>query len=321
MKVCIYGCGAIGGLLAVRLAAAGNEVSAVARGDHLAAIQSQGLKLQADEGLVRVTEKINASDDPARLGRQDAVFLTMKAHAVPAIAASIAPLLGENTVVVTATNGIPWWYFFGLANVGDAPELSSVDPGKKLWNAIGPERAVGCVVYPAAVVVEPGLVQHVFGDRFALGEPDGSNSRRVHSLSAVLSSAGFAAPVQSNIRVDIWTKLVANAAFNPVSVITGKTLGEMIDDDATCNLLRTIMDEVAAVAAAQGISPAMTADELIAATRKLGGHKTSMLQDFESGRALELGPVSGAVLELAALYGVEAPNLATVHQLVQARVL
>jgi len=320
MKICVYGCGAIGSLLAVRLSAAGNEVCAVARGEHLAAIQSGGLTLLAD-GTDSITAGIVASDDPALLGEQDFVFLTMKSHAVPAIADAIAPLLGEHTAVVTATNGIPWWYFCGVPNVSEPPELRSVDPGKKLWRAIGPERALGCVVYPAAVVVEPGVVKHVFGDRFAIGEPNGSSSQRIEALANCLQAAGFVAPIREDIRGDIWTKLVANAAFNPVSVITGKTLGGMIDDEATCNLLRNIMEEVTAVADAYGVATSMTADELIDATRQLGAHKTSMLQDFEAGRALELGPIVGAVRELGALRGVAVPNLTMVHQLVQSGML
>jgi 2-dehydropantoate 2-reductase len=320
MKICVYGCGAIGSLVAARLSAAGNEVCAVARGEHLAAIQSGGLTLLAD-GTDSITAGIVASDDPALLGEQDFVFLTMKSHAVPAIADAIEPLLGEHTAVVTATNGIPWWYFRGVPNVSEAPELRSVDPGKKLWRAIGPERALGCVVYPAAVLVEPGVVKHVFGDRFAIGEPDGASSQRIEALANCLQGAGFVAPIQEDIRGDIWTKLVANAAFNPVSVITGKTLGGMIDDEATCNLLRNIMEEVTAVADAYGVATSMTADELIDATRQLGAHKTSMLQDFEAGRALELGPIVGAVRELGALRGVAVPNLTMVYQLVQSGML
>lgn len=319
MKICVYGCGAIGSLLAVRLSAAGNDVCAVARGDHLQAIRTSGLTLLAQDDADSVTRHINASDDPSRLGEQDVVFLTMKSHAVPAIADSIAPLLGEQTVVVTATNGIPWWYFHGIAGSDAAPELVTVDPGKKLWNSIGPERALGCVVYPAAVVIEPGVVKHVFGDRFAIGEPDGRKSNRLTALADCLADAGFNAVIQKDIRVDIWTKLVANAAFNPVSVITGKTLGQMIDDEATCNLLRNIMEEVAAVAAACGIKTGMTAEDLITATRQLGGHKTSMLQDYEAGRELELRPLVGSVLELAGMTGVVTANLQMVADLLSAK--
>jgi 2-dehydropantoate 2-reductase len=317
MKVCVYGCGAIGSLIAVRLAAAGAIVSVVARGAHLDAIRSNGLQLVPLDGGEPETVQVVATDNPAELGEQDVVFLTMKSHAVPAVAAEIAPLLGDNTLVVTAANGIPWWYFHGLA--GDAREIASVDPGLKLWNAIGPERAIGCVVYPAAKIESPGVVRHVFGDRLTIGVPDGRSHARVNELAKLLESAGFVAPVQDDIRVDIWTKLVANAAFNPVSVMTGKTLGEMIDDQATCELLRKIMAEVVAVAAAYDVVPAMSPDELLAATRQLGSHKTSMLQDLEAGRSLELAPIVGAVIEMAGMSGVAVPNLTMAHQLAAAR--
>lgn len=318
MKICVYGCGAIGSLLAVRLAQAGAEVSVVARGEHLAAIRAHGLQLLSgvDE---RITARLPASENPAELGPQDVVLLTMKSHSVPAVAAEIAPLLRADTAVVTACNGIPWWYFYGLAENFGCPEIANVDPGRKLWDAIGPQHAIGSVVYPAATVIEPGVVQHVFGDRFAIGEPDGAGSERVRMLAAMLIAAGFDAPVRDDIRVDIWTKLIANAAFNPVSVITGLTLGAMINDEATCGLVRKIMAEVVEVAAAYGTESALTPDELIAATRQLGSHKTSMLQDFESGRSLELGPMVSAVVELAALRGVAVPNLAMCQQLVEAK--
>lgn len=319
MKICVYGCGAIGSLIAVRLAATDADVriSVVARGPHLDAIRANGLQLLPVEGgepeLVRVT----ATDDPAELGEQDIVFLTMKSHAVPAIVDKIAPLLGTHTLVVTAANGIPWWYFHGLP--GDVQEIASVDPGLKLWNAIGPRRAIGCVAYPAAKIESPGVVRHVFGDRLTIGVPDGSSRARVNELAKLLESAGFVAPVQDDIRIDIWTKLIANAAFNPVSVMTGKTLGEMIDDEATCGLLRKIMAEAVAVAAAYGVAPAMSPEELLEATRQLGGHKTSMLQDLEAGRGLELGPIVGAVIELAGMRGVPVPNLTMAYELAAAR--
>jgi len=316
MKVCVYGCGAIGSLLAVRLARSGAQTSVIARGPHLEAIQANGLTLLSADGGESLTEVVHASDDPAALGEQDVVFLTMKSHAVPAIAAAIAPLLGPDTVVVTAYNGIPWWYFYGLSDDLGCPELLSVDPEKKLWHAIGPERAVGCVVYPAAALESPGVVRHVFGDRFTIGEPNGRSSARLVAMAEALQSAGFDTSVAEEIRTDIWTKLVANAAFNPVSVITGKTLGAMLDDEATYRLLASIMAEVVGVARALGVEVPLAPVKLLEATRQLGHHKTSMLQDYEAGRPLELGPVIAAVLELAEWLGVDVSSLSMVYQLV-----
>jgi len=316
MRVCIYGCGAIGSLLAARLGHSGAETSVIARGSHLEAMQANGLTLLPIEGGERMTVALNAGDDPGEIGQQDAVFLTMKSHAVPAIADAIGPLLGPDTVVVTAYNGIPWWYFYGLADDLGCPELLSVDPGKKLWQTIGPQRALGSVVYPAAAIESPGVVRHVFGDRFALGEPDGRSSARLTDIAELLTTAGFDAPVSADVRSEIWTKLVANAAFNPVSVITGKTLGAMLDDEATYRLLAQIMAEVVGVARVLGVEVAMAPLKLLEATRQLGQHKTSMLQDYEAGRALELGPMVVAILELAEWLGVDVSNLNMVYQLV-----
>jgi 2-dehydropantoate 2-reductase len=313
MKICVYGCGAIGSLLAARLAQSGAEVCVLARGAHLHAMQSDGLTLIADKESAPDPVRIGASASPADFGEQDVVFLTMKSHTVVAIANDIEPLLGANTVVVTTGNGLPWWYFYGITDNPSAPELTSVDPERKLWQAIGPERAIGCVVYPAARIESPGIVRHVFGDRFALGEPDGSSSTRVATVAKLLQSAGFDAPVQVDIRTEIWTKLIANAAYNPVSVVTGQTLGEMIDDPATHRLLLTIMEEVTGIAHALQCDVPLTPLELIDATRPFGAHKTSMLQDFEAGRSLELGPVVDAVIEMAGLQGIAVDNLAKVR--------
>jgi len=316
MKVCVYGCGAIGGLLAARLATSGVDVSIIARGAQLAAIKADGLRLISVGGSAPLQVPFaRASATPAELGRQDFVFLTMKAHALAAVADDIGPLLGPDTAVISAGNGIPWWYFYGLENDFGAPELRSVDAGRRLWQAIRPERALGCIVYPAAVIDQPGIVQHIFGDRFSVGEPDGSISPRLETLAGMLGNAGFDARMQVNIRTELWTKLTANAAFNPVSVITGRTLGGMIDDPATRVLLERIMYEVIAIAAAFGTAVALTPQALLSATRQLGEHKTSMLQDLQGGRPLELAPIAGAVLELADLAGVAAPNLALVFRL------
>jgi len=312
MKVCIYGCGSIGGLIAARLANTGVDLSVIARGVQLDAIRKNGLRLLEPNSADGFSVRLTATDNPAELGAQDAVFLTMKSHAVSAIAEKIQPLLQPETCVVSASNGIPWWYFFGLPDSYGSPEMLNVDPGRKLWEQIGPQRAIGCVVYPAAKIESPGVVRHIFGDRFTLGEPDGSASARVADLAKMLRMGGFDASVSEDIRAEIWTKLLANAAFNPMSVITGKTLGEMIDDSGCRSMLEKIMQEVITIAHALGVSVAMTATQLLDATRQLGQHKTSMLQDFEAGRQLELSPIVGAVLEMAQYLKLDVPNLAQV---------
>jgi len=306
-RVCVYGVGAIGGYLAARLALAGQPVTGIARGAQLVAIQRNGLTLI--ENGVRQTASITCVGEPAEAGPQDFVFLTMKSHAVPAVAASIAPLLGADTAVITACNGFPWWYFHGLEPAGEVSILERVDPGGRLWTAIGPQRAIGSVVYPAARTPEPGIVEHVFGNRFTFGEPDGSLSGRVKNLAALFVAAGLEAPVVTDIRTEIWAKLVLNAAYNPVSLLTGGTLGDMLDDAAVHRLLERLMREVVCVAAALGIDLPLSPEQLIGLTRPLGAHKTSMLQDLEAGRAVELDTLVGAVQDLARLNRVVTPTL------------
>jgi 2-dehydropantoate 2-reductase len=320
-RICIYGCGAIGGLLAARLAHVA-DVSVIARGEQLTALQTQGLTLlnqagEAEPGLRGV--RLNAVAAPDQLPAQDLVFLTTKSHALPGIARSIAPLLHADTVVVTATNGVPWWYFHGLESPIRTPELVNVDPGHALWQTIDPERALGCVVYPAAELVELGSVRHVYGNRFALGEPGGAISERLRVVTDLLRSAGYEAAAVDDIRAELWAKLAANAALNPVSVITGKLINEMLAAPATRQLLENVMTEVTAVAVGLGTQPAMTPAELLAAMQDLGPHRTSMQQDLLAGRPLELGPVVAAILELAALRGISTPNLSMVYQLARSR--
>jgi 2-dehydropantoate 2-reductase len=318
MKVCVYGCGAIGSLLAARLARGGAAVSVVARGENLTAIQNKGLTLL--EGGQSYVAHVAASDTPGALGPQDVVFLTMKGHSTPEITPKIPMVLGPQTTVVTAANGIPWWYFYGLDDPLGEPEISSVDPGRQLWNNIGPERALGCVVYPAARLEAPGVVRHVFGNQFAIGEPNGKASKRLVAIAGLLGAGGFVASVETDIRAEIWTKLVANAALNPVSVVTGKSLGAMIKHEATHKLLAQIMYEVVSVADALGEQVAMPPEKLLEAIQQMGDHKTSMLQDYQAGRPLELQTIVGAVLELAAMKGIATPNLQMAYRLVQKRI-
>jgi len=316
-RICIFGVGAIGGYLAARFALAGQPVTGIARGAQLAAIRRNGLILI--ENGERLTASIACVEEPADAGPQDFVFLTMKSHAVPSVAATIAPLLGADTVVITACNGFPWWYFHALDRSDKAPILERVDPGARLWNAIGPQRAIGSVVYPAARTPEPGMVEHIFGNRFTLGEPDGSMSERVRILADLCAAAGFEAPVVADIRTEIWAKLVMNAAYNPVSLLTGGTLGDMLDDAGVHSLLARLMGEVVRVAATLAVVLPLAPEQLIGLTRPLGAHQTSMLQDLEAGRAVELDTIVGAIRDLARLSGVATPVLDAIFALASQR--
>jgi len=305
VKICIFGAGAIGGLLGAKLCAAGEEVTLIARGAHLAAIEERGLKLTWSGGELVVRPRATA--DPRAAGEQDAVILTLKAHSVPAIAPAIGPLLGPATTVVTAMNGIPYWYFYKHGGPHEGRRLDSVDPGGALWRLIPPERAIGCVVYPAATVEAPGAVRHDYGNRFMLGEPDGSLSARAKALSQALGNAGFKAPVRPRIRDDIWLKLWGNLSFNPVSALTHATLATMAADPGTRNLVRGMMAEAQRVGEALGARFEVDIETRIGWAGDVGEHKTSMLQDLERGRPMEIDALVGAVAELGDLAGVDTP--------------
>jgi len=318
MKFCVYGAGAIGGLLAVELAAAGHEVCVVARGEHLRAIQAHGLKLLIDghEKQVRVA----ASDDAGAFGPQDYVLCALKAHQAHECARSFAPLLGPATAVLTAMNGVPWWYFYKAGGPFEGHRIESVDPDGRQWDAIGPERAIGCVVEPACEVVAPGVVQHYAFKRFTIGEPDGTESQRVSALSAALIGAGFEAPVRTNIRWNIWLKLWGNVCFNPISALTGATLARITGEPSLLGLCRKMMLEAKAVNEALGIEiPAEMLDRRLASVRIIGTHKMSMLQDLERGRSLEIDALVTAVQELGRLAAVPTPTVDTVLALIQER--
>lgn len=315
---CVFGLGAIGGYLAARLARAGQQVCGIARGATLAAVRERGLVLVEQGRCETVPLRVVAS--AAEAGPQDVVFLAIKADGLPAIAAELRPLLGPDTAVVTIGNGFPWWYFFRAGAGGANPTLSSVDSRGLLWRLLGPEHALGCVAYPAARVVEPGVVEHVYGTRFSLGEPDGSLSARVQRVAAMLVAAGLEAPVRQNIRSEVWTKLALNAACNPVSLLTGGTLGEMIGDAQVAAVLEALMHETLGVAASLGVRVPLQPRQLLDLTRPLGIHKTSSLQDLEAGRPVELEPVAGAVIELGKLRKVPTPTLAAVLALARLRV-
>ena len=317
MKVCIYGAGAIGGHIGAVLANAGVDVSLVARGPHLAAMRANGLTLV--EGETRVTVRPRCSDDPAELGPQDYVFVALKAHSAPAVVGRMQPLLGPETAVVTAMNGIPWWYFHALGGALEGRRLEAVDPGAVQWDGLGPERAIGCVLWQAAEIVEPGVIALRYGNRTPLGEPDGSRSERVVRLSEAMAQAGLKAPVKRRIRDEIWMKLWGNLSFNPVSVLTHGTLLTIATDPGTRKVVRDMMVEAQAIGEKLGVRFAMDVDKRIEAAREVGHHKTSMLQDLELGRPMELEALVGVVIELGRLVGVPTPAIETIYALTRQR--
>jgi len=318
MKLCVFGAGAIGGLMAAKLAAKGDvEVTVIARGPHLAAMQAKGLVLRSDKQ--KTTVPVRAVASAAEAGPQDYVVVTLKAHSLPGAAQQMQPLMGPETAVVSAVNGIPWWYFHKLPGPFEGRVVESVDPGGVVSRLLPPERAIGCIVYPAAEVPEPGVIEHTYGDRFTLGEPDGSRGPRVNALSEALIAAGFKAPVRPKIRDELWVKLWGNMAFNPISALTTATLDVLIADDGQRGIARAMMLEGQAVAEKLGVRFAIDVDKRIAGGAEVGAHKTSMLQDLERGRPMEIDALLGAVVELAELVEVPVPTCRTVLALVRAR--
>ena len=316
MKICVFGAGAIGGFLAVRLANAGQDVSVVARGPHLAAIRENGLRLRSDGG--EETAKVAATDDASDLGPQDYLVITLKAHSVPPIAEKLKPLIGPETCIVSAMNGVPYWYFHGLEGWEDR-RVEAVDPGGAVSAALPPEQALGCVIYPACEVDEPGVIRHVNGDRFTLGEPDGSKSDRAVALSEAMKGAGLKAPVRPKIRDEIWVKLWGNLAFNPLSALTGDTLDILATRHDLRAVARAMMVEGQAVGEALGTRFAIDVDKRIEGAAGVGAHKTSMLQDFERGRPMEIDALVTAVSELGRMVEVPTPTIDMILALVQAR--
>ena len=318
MKICVFGAGAIGGYLAVELSLAGHDVCAIARGAHLKAIQQHGLKLLTD-GHSKIAS-IKASDDPRTFGPQDIVISALKAHQAYASAAEFLPLLRDDTPIVTAVNGIPWWYFYKSGGSFEGHHLESVDPGGRLWDTLGPERAIGCVIQPASEVIAPGVVEHKEFKRFTLGEPNGSLSRRVQVLSEVLSGAGFDPVVREDIRWNVWLQLWGNICFSPISALTCTTLDRITTETGLRALCKALMAETQAVNEAHGIHiPSEMADRRLAAAASTTGHKMSMLQDLERGRSMEIDPIVTVVQELGRLAGVKTPVIDVVLPLVQER--
>lgn len=317
MKICIYGAGAIGAWLGVELSLAGEDVTLIARGPHLEAMQKNGVKLLIDR-----EEKIahpKCVEDPAEAGPQDYVIITLKAHSLPGIADKLGPLLGPDTAVVTGVNGIPWWYFYKLDGPYENRRLESVDPGGRVWDAVGPERAIGFVVYPAAEIAEPGVIRHIEGKRYTMGEPDGQPSERCDKLCAAMQEAGFVARVRNNIRDDIWVKLWGNLSFNPISALTLATLDKVAGEEGTGNVCRLMMLEAQEIGERLGAKFRVSVDKRIAGGAAVGEHKTSMLQDLELGRPMEIDALVTVVQELGRLVDVPTPTIDVVLALIQQR--
>lgn len=318
MKICVFGAGAIGGYMGVKLAQAGADVSLVARGPHLSAMRENGLTLIEVEGAPQ-TVKVSASDNPADLGPQDYVIVTLKAHSVPPVVPKMRPLIGENTTIVSGVNGVPWWYFHKIGSDLEGTRLATVDPGNAQWDGFGPDRVLGCVVYPAAEVSEPGTIRHIEGNRFSLGEPDGSTSDRATALSRALSAAGLRAPVRPRLRDEIWVKLWGNLSFNPISALTHATLDVLCTDEGTRPVARNMMLEAQEIAEKLGVRFPIDVDRRIAGGAAVGAHRTSMLQDLEQGRPMEIDALVGSVQELGRVTNTPTPTIDTVLALIKLR--
>jgi 2-dehydropantoate 2-reductase len=318
VKVCIFGAGAIGGHIGAILSLVGVDVTLIARGPHLAELKKDGLKLTTADGAKHHVH-LACTDDPAEAGIQDYVIVTLKAPSVAGVVAPMQPLLGPDTAVVTAMNGIPWWYFYRLAGPFEDRGVDSVDPGRRIWEGIGPERAIGCVVWTAAEIVSPGVIAHIYGDRVSLGEPDGSRSDRAVALSQRLIEAGLRSPVRPNIRNEIWMKLWGNLSFNPLSALTHATLDTIAADPRTRAIVRAMMVEARAVGEQLGVKFSMDVDTRIEGAAEVGAHRTSMLQDLEKGRAMEIEALVGVVAEMGRLADVATPTIDTVYALVVQR--
>ncbi|MDW8145765.1 MAG: 2-dehydropantoate 2-reductase [Roseiflexaceae bacterium] len=317
MKICIFGAGSIGSYLGARLAHAGEQVTLIARGANLAAIRERGVTLIETDGTTLTARPALATDDPSVAGAHDVVIVAVKAHQLPAVAPMLRPLFHDETIVVPAQNGIPWWYFQRHGGPFEGRRIELVDPDGIIAANIETDRIIGCVVYPATELEAPGIVRHIEGDRFTLGELDGSRSERVQRLSQILTRAGLKAPVRPRIRTDIWVKLWGNLAFNPVSALTRATLIEICRHPQARALIVAMMEEGQAVAERLGITFGITIDQRIAGAEQVGAHKTSMLQDIEAGRATEVDALVGAVAELGRLVDVPTPHIDAIYAAVK----
>ena len=313
MKIAVVGAGAIGGYLGAKLALAGEEVTFIARNKNLEAINARGFRLQLEDGTEQHASTVRAVQNMKDAGVQDAVLLTLKAHQVKDVLPDLRALFGPETLVVTMINGVPWWYFQQLPGAYAGRHLESVDPGGFIAQHIEPERIIGSVVYPAAELVEPGVVKVIEGNRFTLGEPNGTRSPRIEALSQAMMKAGFKSPISKDIRAEIWVKLWGNLCFNPISALTHATLQDICRFPPSRELAANMMREGQAVAQALGVSFKITLDQRMAGAEAVGAHKTSMLQDVEHGRALELDALVGSVIELGRICSVDTPTISAIY--------
>ena len=311
MRSVIAGAGAIGAYLGARMARAGQDVTLFARGPHLRAMRERGVRVTGPEGDFEAKPAVADSLDA--IGPTDVVLLCVKAHSLPDLAPRLRPLLGPETVVVSMQNGVPWWFFQGLGGEFDGLRLERVDPGGVITASIEPRRVVGSIAYLSSEVVEPGVVRHIEGNRISLGEPDGTRSDRCRKIAHALSAAGLRCPVTTRIRHEIWVKILGNVAFNPISALTGATLAQMARHPDLGRLIREIMAEAEAVARKLGMELPISIEQRMAGAEKVGEHKTSMLQDVEAGRPLELEAVVGAVVELGERLGLPMPATRAVY--------
>ena len=307
MKICIFGAGAIGGLVGLKLQRGGADVSLIARGTHLDAIKTNGLTIHSEAGTA--IEQMTATDNPADLGPQDYVIIALKAHQAWYAAEQIASLCSPDTAVVTLQNGIPWWYFYKLGEPFENHRLATVDPQNRQWNAIGPQRAIGATVYPAGEIVEPGVIKHIFGEKIGLGEPNRETTSRVQALAEILSAGGLEPIIYPDIRDDIWLKLWGNLCFNPISTLTRATLEDVATDPGTRGIAVQMMAEAREIGERLGVQFRISIDQRIRNAASVGAHRTSMLQDLEKDRSIELDAILSSVQEMARLVEVETPMI------------
>ena len=317
MKFCVFGAGAVGGFVGGMVARSGAEVSLVARGPHLAALRADGLEVITDGE--QFTARVPATDKPRELGPQDIVFMAVKAHGLAAAAQAARPLIGPETVVVSAQNGIPFWYFHAHGGPFDNRALQTVDPGRKTASAIGCERVIGCVITSSNEVVRPGVIRNIGNRVFALGEPDGSSSERLAAVASVMEAAGLRAPTRTDIRNEVWVKIWGNVSFSPMATLAMAKLGPLVEHEDLRHLAIAIMEEVQAVGEAFGVTFRQDIQSRIAATSQVAGHKTSLLQDLERGRPMEVDGITGAIVELGRLAGVSTPMIDLVYALLRSR--
>ena len=307
MKICIVGAGATGGYLGVKLINAGFDVSLVARGAHLTAMKKKGLTLIENDKEITCSPK--CSDSMKELGKMDFIFITLKAYSINGLVEEISTMFDENTSVISSYNGIPWWYFFDAEGQFKNYRIKCIDPKNIQWNVITPERIIGCVVYPATEIIEPGVIKHIEGNRFSLGEPNGAQTERISRISKAMARADLKAPVRKNIRQEIWMKLIGNLAFNPLSVITGETLDVLLLNEENKKTAYEAMKEASSIMDKLNVPMSISIDQRIEGAAKVGSHKTSMLQDYERGKELELDALVVAVKEIADLLGIKTPTI------------